>query len=581
MTTPVTAYFTMEIGLDSAMSTYSGGLGILAGDTIRSAADLDIPMVAVSLLYRQGYFHQRLDARGHQSEEPAVWSIEDFLEPLEPRIHIDIENRRVSLRAWRYDIQGVSGFNIPVYLLDTDLDENAPKDRTLTDVLYGGDTYHRLCQEVILGIGGVRMLRALGHEKITCFHMNEGHSALLVLPLLEEYVASTPFSEPLSSDAIEAVRTQCVFTTHTPIAAGHDQFSIDLAKRVLGTPYGNWLQAFGQTQHLHMTELALYGSRYANGVSAKHGDISAEMFPNYPLQSITNGVHPSTWVAPSFQTLYDRYVRQWRRDPLLLRHAVRIPSEAIWSAHKSAKHTLIKYVNREGHADFDPDVMTFGFARRATGYKRAALIFDDLDRLRTIAEEIGPLQLVFTGKAHPRDEGGKAGIQRIHAARDALQGVVQVVYLPNYDMASAFLLCSGVDVWLNTPRPPMEASGTSGMKAALNGIPSFSVLDGWWIEGHIEGVTGWAIGGRRDGEPRMSDDESEMSDDETDAAHAQSFYTKLSEQVLPCFYQNRERFIEMMRSAITINGSFFTTHRMVRQYVHHAYRLTQMSSNNA
>lgn len=547
------------------MPTYSGGLGVLAGDTIRSAADLDVPMVAVSLLHRRGYFFQRLDVQGHQSEEPVAWPVNDFADLIDERVTVDIEGRTVHVRAWRYRVTGESGHVVPVYLLDTDVSENQPWDRTLTDVLYGGDDHYRLCQEVVLGIGGLRLLRALGHQDILRFHMNEGHAALLVLALVEEKLALQGQSDSLSADLIDTVREQCVFTTHTPVPAGHDQFSEELARNVLGEQRWARLKDCGIEQRLNLTQLALRGSRYVNGVAMKHGEVSHSMFPGYPIHSITNGVHAATWTAPSFQKLFDTHLPDWRRDQLSLRYAVGIPTSEIWAAHVDAKRTLVEHVNRESNAGFDREVLTIGFARRFAAYKRAGLIFQDLDRLKQIVRAAGPIQIVFAGKAHPHDREGKDLIAHIHEMRDALQGMVAVSYLTNYDMEVARMLCAGSDVWLNTPLPPLEASGTSGMKAAMNGVPSLSVLDGWWIEGHLEDVTGWSIGDRVEAcmEPQPG----------MDTCHAAKLYRKLEEKVLPCFYKDQGRFIEIMRHAIALNGAFFNTQRMVAQYLHDAYRL--------
>lgn len=564
---PRAAYFSMEIGLQSGMPTYAGGLGVLAGDTIRSAADLDVPMVAVSLLHRRGYFFQRVDAQGRQSEEPVAWPVNDFVELIDEWATVDIEGRTVHVRAWRYRIKGESGHVVPVYLLDTDVSENQPWDRTLTDVLYGGDDRYRLCQEMVLGVGGFRLLRALGYKDIRRFHMNEGHAALLVLALMEETLALQGQAESVSADLIENVREQCIFTTHTPVPAGHDQFPEELARQVLGDHRCRLLKACNNGQTLNLTQLALHGSRYINGVAMKHGEVSHSMFPGYPIHSITNGVHAVTWTAPSFQKLFDTHLPDWRRDQLSLRYAVSVPTSDIWAAHVEAKRTFVEHVNRESNAGFDREVLTIGFARRFAAYKRAGLIFHDLDRLKKIVREVGPIQIVFAGKAHPCDRDGKDLIVHIHEMRDALQGVIPVSYLSNYDMDVAKLLCAGVDVWLNTPLPPMEASGTSGMKAAMNGVPSLSVLDGWWIEGHLEGVTGWSIGDRVEAclEPQSG----------MDVCHAAELYRKLEEKVLPCFYTEHERFVEIMRHAIALNGAFFNSQRMVAQYLHDAYRLGQ------
>lgn len=562
---PLVAYFSMEIGLDPAMPTYAGGLGILAGDTIRSAADLKIPMVAVTLLHRRGHFYQRLDEQGWQREEPVAWPINDFCNPVSQRVTVEIEGRTVQVGAWQYRVRGELGEEVPVYLLDTDLPENQPWDRTLTDMLYGGDEYYRLCQEIVLGFGGYRMLRALGYGHLRRLHMNEGHAALLVLALLEEKLTSRSHEQEIPADLIDAVREQCVFTTHTPVPAGHDQFPHDLAHRVLGDRHCAWLKAYDPNHGLNMTHLALRGSRFVNGVAMKHGDVSNSLFPGYPIHSITNGVHAVSWAAPPFQSLYDRHLPDWRRDHLSLRYAIKISDQEIWDAHSTAKRTLVDHVNRETNAGFDRDVLTIGFARRAAAYKRGTLIFHDTERLAKIARQVGTLQIVFGGKAHPRDQDGKNVIHRIHELRDVLRGKIRIAYLANYDMTLAKLLCAGVDVWLNTPLPPMEASGTSGMKAAINGVPSLSVLDGWWVEGHVEDVTGWSIGDR-------IEDCIEPSGD-MDACHAASLYDKLERKVLPCYYKDRERFIEIMRHAIALNGGFFNTQRMMAQYLHNAYRL--------
>lgn len=542
------------------MPTYAGGLGILAGDTIRSAADLEVPMVAVTLLHRHGYFYQRLDGEGWQREEPVAWTVEDFLDPLKPRITVEIEGRPVQIRAWQYQVKGISEFDVPVFLLDTDVPENNASDRKLTNDLYGGDQSYRLCQEAVLGLGGVKMLRALGYDRIVRFHLNEGHAALLVAALLTE--RSTVAGNEIQPAPLAWVRDQCVFTTHTPVPAGHDQFPVDLTRMVLGDAVCELLKRCGQEMGLNMTDLALRGSRYINGVAMKHGEVSQSLFPGYPIHSITNGVHAVTWAAPSFQALYDRRLPDWRKDQLSLRYAISIPGAEIWDAHMAAKRMLVDTVNHEVNAGFDWKVMTIGFARRATAYKRGTLLFHDIERLKAIADTVGTFQLIFAGKAHPNDQPGKDMIRDVYRMRDVLRGRIAVAYLTNYDMASAKLFCAGVDVWLNTPLPPMEASGTSGMKAAINGVPSLSILDGWWVEGHVEGVTGWSIGDRVDAclEPRSG----------MDGCHADALYRKLADTVLPCFYQNRDRFVEMMRHTIALNGAFFNTQRMVEQYVHNA-----------
>jgi starch phosphorylase len=553
------AYFSMDVAADSAIPTYSGGLGVLAGDMLRSAADLEISMVAVSLLHRKGYFDQRLDSRGNQLESPSKWSPENHLTRLAPRVSVLLEGREVRIGAWQYRFVGITGHTVPLLFLDTDLEENDAADRSFTDFLYGGDERYRLCQEVILGLGGVAMLRALGYNEVRVFHMNEGHSALATLALMEERARQQP-QYRFSENEVEAVRRQCTFTTHTPVPAGHDRFNPELVGRVLGerrVSVLNQLRVINGS--LNMTELALKFSGFVNGVSMRHGEVSRAMFPNHSIDAITNGVHAGTWTSAPMAALFDRVIPEWRRDNCFLRYAIGIPLSEVRQAHGQAKKALLQQVRWLTGSQLDEKVFTLGFARRATGYKRGDLLLTDLERLKQISRQVGPLQLIYAGKAHPRDDGGKAIIRRIFEAAATLAGDVRVVYLENYDMALGQLLCSGVDVWLNTPLRPQEASGTSGMKAALNGVPSFSVLDGWWIEGHIEGVTGWSIG--------------EVNTSENDSmAEAASLYEKLAAVILPLYYKEPEKFAQVMRSAIALNGSFFNTQRMVSQYLRNAYQ---------
>ncbi len=558
--TSTIAYFSMEVGLNPAMPTYSGGLGVLAGDTLRAAADLGVPMVGVTLLHRKP-FRQHLDARGVQTDTSYVWHPKEFLEPLEPRVVVNIEGREVEVQAWRYLVRGVSGHTVPVYFLDTAVPENSPWDQTLTDHLYGGDDHYRLCQEVVLGLGGVAMLRALGHEEVQLHHMNEGHSALLTMALLEEQTDGRGLRAATSKER-DAVRERCVFTTHTPVPAGHDQFSLDMVRRVVGDERTAALEAVECCWNgtLNMTYLALLFSHYINGVSQRHHDISHGMFPAYPINSITNGVHAVTWTAPAFQELYDRHIPEWRVDNLYLRYAISIPLQEIQQAHAAAKRELLAEVKSRTGVRLDPTAMTLGFARRATAYKRAEMLLSDPDRLKRIASEVGPLQIIYGGKSHPQDSSGKAIIQRVFELAAPLKDIVSIVYLEEYDMALAKYVCSGVDVWLNNPQKPHEASGTSGMKAALNGVPSLSVLDGWWIEGHVEGVTGWSIGDDWDAESNI-------------AKETLSLYDKLEYVILPMFYGRPTAFARVMRSAIAINASFFNAQRMMLQYLENAYRL--------
>ena len=582
----IVAYFSMEIALQNAMPSYSGGLGVLAGDTVRAAADIKLPMVAISLLYRSGYFTQRLAEDGSQTEDTVNWRVEDFLKEESARVTVPLKNRRVELRAWRYDVKGVHGFVVPVYFLDAALESNAEQDRALTGQLYGGDAYYRLCQEVLLGVGGVRMLRALGYTDLTRYHMNEGHAAMLTLELLGEEAEKSGRTSIRGED-IEKVRSKCIFTTHTPVPAGHDRFpmeyltrafpdqngffdlkdafSADLVKRILQAEqdFPDMQEAARAGASLNMTYLALSLSTYVNGVAKLHGETSRKMFPQVPIEAITNGVHAGTWVSPAFAELFDRYISSWREDNYSLRSALGMPPEELWASHLIAKHDLFEAVRTKTGLTLDPDVFTIGFARRATGYKRADLILSDLDRLRQIAKNAGKFQIVYAGKAHPHDAGGKDIIRHIFSAKKALKKAVTIVFLDEYNMEVGGKITAGVDLWLNTPQFPLEASGTSGMKAALNGVPSLSILDGWWVEGHIEGVTGWSIG-----ESRLSAGPQTSVDNNADV---QSLYQKLESVILPLFYKDRARYLSVMQHAIAINGSFFNTQRMVQQYVTDAY----------
>ncbi|MBI3950299.1 MAG: alpha-glucan family phosphorylase [Acidobacteria bacterium] len=452
------AYFSMEVAVGPGMPNYAGGLGVLAGDTLKSCADLRVPLVGVSLLSRKGYFDQHLDEWGHQQERPVEWQPEHFLRPLPETVTVEIEQRTVRVRAWQYDIAGLNGYVVPLILLDTDVEGNTGYDRTLTGFLYGGDDRYRLAQEIVLGIGGVRMLHALGYSGIQKFHMNEGHASLLLLELLLR-----SHGESSAEWDFEGVRRQCVFTTHTPVPAGHDQFDYDLVQRVLGpvVPF-DVLHMLSGEDGLNMTLLGLNLSHYVNGVANK----------------------------------------------------------------------------------------------------RADLILSDVSRLIEIAKQVGPLQFVFAGKAHPKDYAGKELIKRIIDVSRQVRDQIDIVYLENYDLELAKRLVSGVDLWLNTPQRPLEASGTSGMKAAHNGVPSFSTLDGWWIEGHLEGLTGWSIGSR---------DTGQIASEAVNWQDADDLYQKLKNVIVPLFYRHREQWIEVMRHAIALNASYFNTHRMVQQYVTNAY----------
>jgi len=545
----------MEIALRNEIPTYSGGLGVLAGDTVRAAADLELPMVTVSLVSRAGYFRQEI-RDGRQVEQPDTWDSSRWASPLEAKVVVPIEGRDVWVGGWMYVLEGHMGGRQPVILLDTDLQENGEDDRRLTHHLYGGDLAYRLKQEIVLGIGGVRMLQALGFN-VRQYHMNEGHAALLALELLRRHANPPEQLQPgESAFDFPRVRDLCSFTTHTPVEAGHDKFGYDLVARILGDFIDlPTLRRIAGEDCLNMTRLALNLSEYVNGVAKAHAATSRRLFPGYRVHAITNGVHPFTWTAPAFVRLYDRALAGWCHEPeKLVRADCCIPDGEIETAHEEAKRHLIETVKERATVELDPGIAILGFARRMTAYKRPDLLFSDLNRLRAIAGK-APFQIVLAGKAHPHDAEGKRLIEQLHAHIHELAPDIRMAYLPNYDMDTALAMVAGVDVWLNTPLPPLEASGTSGMKAAFNGVPSLSVLDGWWAEGCIEGVTGWGIG-KADG---------------SGDGHAAALYEKLAGTILPLYYGDRARWIAVMKGAISRNASFFNSHRMMRRYVTEAY----------
>ncbi len=558
---PKIAYFSMEIGIHNDIPTYSGGLGVLAGDTIRTASDLKIPMVAVTLLCKKGYFIQEIDEHGRQKEQPVVWNPSEYMELLPAKITVEIEGREVFVQAWQYNVKSLTSGCVPIYFLDTDTQENTPADREITSYLYGGDIEYRLKQEIVLGIGGVRMLHEIGYE-IKKYHMNEGHSSLLTIELLNKFKRPIEdvWDERLVWDT-EKVKDLCVFTTHTPVEAGHDKFPYDIVKRILGEPIPlNVLKELGGHDCLNMTRLGLNLSEFINGVAKKHSEVSRNMFPGYEISAITNGVHTYTWTCESFRILYDKYIPGWAHEPELFVRVGRIPDEEIWQAHLYAKRCLFDYIREKTGIEMSLEILTIGFARRATAYKRADLIFSDIYRLERIGAN--KIQIVYAGKAHPKDETGKKLIEKIFYFKERLRDKIKIAYLKNYDMNIALKMVSGVDVWLNTPLRPREASGTSGMKAAHNGVINFSVLDGWWIEGHIEGYTGWSIG------PVPSET---LLDENMDTQDAEDLYNKLEKIIIPMFYENRNTWIRMMQNAIGKNAYYFNSHRMMRRYVTDAY----------
>jgi starch phosphorylase len=543
------AYLTMEIGIRPEMHTYSGGLGILAGDAARSAADLGLPMVFVALASRSGYLLQEIDAAGAQIDHPDPWSPADHANPVDVMVAVSIERRTVWIRPWVHELTSPLGGRVPILLLDTDVADNDPRDRAITDRLYGGGEIDRIKQEVILGIGGERVLRALGFA-VSTYHLNEGHAAFLPLSLLGQA------KEAAAEKAVGLVRERCVFTTHTPVEAGHDRFCYDDICRVVGDIIPlDWLKQLAGSDRLNMTRLALSLSGYVNGVAHRHAQTAREMFPGYHVRAITNGAHVATWMHRAIAALFQERIPHFAREPISLLRAEEIAHDALWRAHQEAKDELIAEIEGTTGVRMNRDVPLLGFARRMTGYKRADLLFHDMERLRDINRRY-QFQIVIAGKAHPRDQDGKALILAIHAHLRDLQPVA-AAFLPNYHMGIAAKLVSGTDVWLNTPLPPFEASGTSGMKAAFNGVLNLSVLDGWWGEGWDEGVTGWAIG--QDGGPSDA------------GSHAADLYHKLEDAVLPVYYSDRARWIWMMKQSIAKIGSVFNSQRMMRRYTTEAY----------
>jgi starch phosphorylase len=552
------AYFSMEIALRPEVHTYAGGLGVLAGDTARSAADLELPMVFVSLVSRAGYVRQEIDAEGRQVTRPNPWAPEKFTDRLDAMVAVPIEGREVWIRPWLYRLVCPLGHCVPVLLLDTDLDQNSIEDRQITAHLYGGGDVYRLKQEIVLGIGGARMLQALGFN-IGTYHLNEGHAALLTLHLLRYFRQPPEDVGPGESPYDHAqVRERCIFTTHTPVEAAFDRFSYPLVQRLLDDYIElDEIKRFAGPDNLNMTRLALRLSGRVNGVSERHAETTSRIFPGYRVRAVTNGVHAQTWTHAGFAKLYQAKLPHWAHEPEALTRADQLDDDAVWAAHQEAKRDLIAQVDGASTFTLNTEVPLIGFARRMTQYKRPGLLFSDMDRIAAIARK-RPFQVIFAGIAHPSDAPGQSLIEAINQHIRQLADAVPIVFLPNYDIRIAASLVSGVDIWLNTPLPPMEASGTSGMKAALNGVLNLSVLDGWWVEAWIEGVTGWAIGDDDGGSAKHGND-------------AVDLYRKLEQVVLPLYYDDRPRWIWMMKQAISKIGSYYNSTRMMRRYATESY----------
>ena len=540
------AYFSAEIGISSSIPTYSGGLGVLAGDHIKAAGDAGINMCAITLLYKEGYFKQRIDEDGIQTETYPRFDPDPLIKQLDLSFSLRLQNREVFVQVYKFDYVPESGNHVPIYFLDTDCEKNSTNDKNITLRLYSGDKDHRILQEGILGFGGIKLLQKLEQNNIKTYHMNEGHCSFLVLGLLDQF----------RGDA-EKVISSCHFTTHTPVPAGHDHFSMNRVKNLLGTLIPNDLDlpSIKNNERLHMTELGLRFSRSANGVSELHGDVAQDQFPWTSIGYITNGVHHSYWMGAPFKNIFDKFLPDWRLDPDKLLDIDIVPDNILFQAHQERKRKLLGYVNSQSGKVLDLDTLTIGFARRSATYKRAQLLFYNLERLRELGHK--KLQVIYSGKAHPNDDEGKELIQKIVEKSKSLFGSIKVIYLENYDMWLGRQITSGVDVWLNTPLRPNEASGTSGMKATLNGIPNLSILDGWWAEGCDHKVNGWAIG------------DPNHPDDHKDAEH---LYYLLENQIIPMFYDNKKKWIALMKEAIK-TGVRFTALRMIDEYKNQYYKV--------
>ncbi|NTV30948.1 alpha-glucan family phosphorylase [candidate division WWE3 bacterium] len=553
------AYFSMEIGIDPQILTYSGGLGILAGDTLRSFADLSVPAVGITLISEYGYLNQHISSQNQQDDSFERWQIERYLDSLAQEVIIRADNSDIYLKLWRYTVTGLSGHQVPIIFLDANHPQNKPEHRKLTQRLYPSNPSFRILQEIILGIGGVKALSVLGFQP-SVYHLNEGHPAFLTLELLKQAKLR---NEP---DPIKYVRNHCVFTTHTPVESGHDKFEAEFVKTKLDEfdLLSEVPNAIDQEDQLNMTLLALAMSERINGVAKKHAEVSRMMFPNFMINSVTNGVHHGFWTTPSFHMLYTEYLPGWNEDPFSLRGALKIPRELIKEAHNENKHRLFEHIYKTQNVSYDPSVFTIGYARRITKYKRPDLIFYDLNRLIQIAQKY-PIQLVFAGKAHHEDTVGKSLINEILNLIPKIKPQIRLVFLPNYDINQAKLIIPGVDIWLNTPKRPLEASGTSGMKASLNGVPNLSVLDGWWLEGAIEGITGWSVGPYPHDHEKISDLDCIDSDDSED------LYRKLEQIILPMYYERNDEYNSVRRYGISLIGSHFNSHRMVQEYILKSY----------
>ncbi len=547
------AYFSMEIAIKSDIPSYSGGLGVLAGDMIRSAADLEIPMVAVALTYSGGYFYQVVNLEGWQQERELRWEFTDEFTKSEKTAVIEVYGKPLNVQCWRYDVVGKTGHRIPLYLLETHIEGNEDWMKDLSRRLYDSQRPEiRLMQEMVLGMGGIRILDLHGLDNLESYHMNEGHAAFVALELLNRFGGN-----------VGKVRDRCLFTTHTPVPAGFDAFPYSLVEDVFRDQLPKNIREFAGDNELNMAQLAANLSGYINAVSRRHQKVSERLFPEKKIDYVTNGINTQRWVSRYLRELYNRSFPGWDQRPEKFKNIFQLNSVALWTAHQRAKLDLLDYEKSHSHVLLDSKLLTIGWGRRITEYKRPTLIFKDLDRLGKMAK--GKVQFIFAGKTHPRDEWGKKLIKDLHEASENLwrKYKVRVAFLENYDMDLAKLMLAGSDLWLNTPRCTMEASGTSGMKAALNAVPHFSSRDGWWVQGiEMDANAGWVFGPEISGFECPADEPSEVNE----------IYNILEKEIIPMYYERRNEWIERMKCSVKL-VSYFNTHRMVQEYASQAWQL--------
>ena len=540
---PVVGYFTAEIGLWSELHTYSGGLGVLAGDHVKSAADAGIPLVGVTLLYHQGYARQHIDDAGIQTETFPEVDMKRLLSKTDIVLELELDGKPLFAYVWMAEVLGQSGHMVPVYFMDTRHPENATEHQDLSSRLYGGDDGVRIRQEYVLGVGGVQLFDHLEVE-LSGLHLNEGHCTFAMLELLKRGWSR------------EQLAQRSLFTTHTPVPAGHDRFEWSLVEDVIGdllpTDAKELVRSAGDPEHgarCSMSHLAVSLSTSVNAVSKLNADVAMTMF-DQNIQPITNGVHHITWTSPVMASLFDKHLADWRIQPESISNAETLPTKDLREARSNARNQLHDYVQSTTGVELFSDRLTIGFARRFATYKRANLVFKDLERLREIGA--GKIQFVFSGKAHPRDQGGKQLIRDIFESAHQIADEIPVAFIENYDMHTGLMMTSGVDIWLNNPIRPMEASGTSGMKAAMNGVPNCSILDGWWPEACLHGVNGWAIGN--------------AENDRNDDRDAENIYNVLQHDVIPLWEQEGDGWAEMMKASIAASAGF-TGQRMIQDYL--------------